>query len=407
MFAVGWVITASILQADRLLVAALIATVGFLTGILLHKMTKHLAARLIWLCSANIAVFLASIVTPPAGNMSTIFIAIAAIPFVVFRLRNQRRWIIALVVLPMALWLTSWAEGFRPASAFDVQQDVAETILAPASAFTTFGVVLFVIGYFVRTSEDQLRNIVMASRELRLNNEATMRLLESLSHEMRTPLQAIYGYAELIQKDTTLDAHVREENAKQYSTRVLRACLELLHVLDNIFDFVRRPDRAAEPECENVDLKAEIDQLVRHHVNEIDIKQLRARVEIESPIVFRSDRGLVRQVIKQIIDNAVKFSPDGGEVVITCTDDADKVTVVVRDSGPGFPQGAAKRAFIPFERLGYETSTTPGVGIGLALARDAAERLGGEVVIKEDGTTGGTVHVVLPKQAVTTSNAKA
>lgn len=395
-FAVGWVITAYLLEADRLLVAALIATVGFVVGILLHKAERHLVARLVWLCAGNAAVLLASFVTPTVGQMSTIFVAFAAMPFVVFRQRKQRLLIITMVLLPMALWLTAWAFNSGDLSGLDVTQDVAENVLAPASAFTTFGVVLFVIGYFVRTSEDHLRTVISASKELKQTNDAKMRLLESLSHEMRTPLQAIYGYAELIQMDSSADISARRENAKLYSQRVLRASLDLLRVLDNIFDFVRRPDKAQPLAREEIALKEEIDRVLRGYAAEIAIKGLEVYVDVASGIFILTDRNILAQVVKHIIDNAIKFSPDGGAIAVTCEVHDEAMRLVVQDEGPGFPKGASQTAFTPFDRLGYETSATPGAGIGLALARDAVERLGGSVSIEEDCPIGGRVVIVVP-----------
>ncbi len=393
---IGWVIFAYLLAADWLLLAALIATIGCLFGIVLHKIEWHLSASLVWLSSASAAVFLASLVTPPEGHMSFIFVAFAAMPFIALRQGSQAFWFIAMVLLPIALWSLAWALDYNVVEEYDVSRAIAEKFLAPASAATTFGVVLFITGFFVRTSNKHLEAVVTASEELRKSNEAKMRLLDSLSHEMRSPLQAVYGYADLIQIDAKNDAKNLRENSNAYSTHILKACLDMLTVLDDIFEFVRRPETPAPLQLENVVVRLEIEKVIRGRVNEVSFKKLAVTVDVSPDVTIHTDKYLVRQAVRPLIENAIKFSNDNGSVRVSSETGDESINIVVTDTGPGFPAGASKTAFIPFERLGFETSTTPDAGIGLSLAQEAAERLGGHILIDENYKEGARVTLSLP-----------
>lgn len=96
--------------------------------------------------------------------------------------------------------------------------------------------------------------------------------------------------------------------------------------------------------------------------------------------------------------HAITFSPAGDTIGIEALPmGEDQVEIVFRDSGPGFPHGAADAAFVAFERLGHETGTTSGVGVGLSLAQKFAEAMGGRISIDETFRSGAKVSLVLPR----------
>ncbi|GGB91979.1 hypothetical protein GCM10011363_05700 [Marivita lacus] len=95
--------------------------------------------------------------------------------------------------------------------------------------------------------------------------------------------------------------------------------------------------------------------------------------------------------------HAIKFSPAGGTVGIQAQAmGEDQVEIVFRDNGPGFPEGTADVAFVAFERLGHETGTKSGVGVGLSLAQKFAEAMGGRIRIDETLRSGAKVSLILP-----------
>lgn len=396
-FAAGWAMLAAFLQADRLFIAALVAFFGFLSGIALHGLERHLLSRIVWIVVANIAIFTASIVTPREANMNFILLAATIVPFVVFCPRQHRILLLNLVGLSVALWLLSQLPLLRGVVGVDGNAQVAVTVLSPAASFTTFGVVLFVMGYFTQTSEAHLAALRVTHHKLVTADALKKQLLANISHELRTPLHAVHGYAELLDSDIAKVPATYLKEARTYPVQILRACQSMLQQIENIFAFVTWNDRPFVPDPEDLCLRNEVSDILAGFASEIATKQLRIDQSCLEPLRIRSDKQMVQMALKQVIGNGIKFSEQEGNLVVSAMERPDRfIEVCVKDQGPGFAERDSVEAFVPFERLTFETSATPGVGLGLPLARAAAERIGGRVEILDEGIPGGVVSVTLP-----------
>ena len=397
-FGVGWLIGAIYLNAPLLSLAATIATLGFLSGIALHAYGKHLTARVIWLGAANVAVGLASFVTPPEGNMSFILVAIALGPIVLFSARTEFGWLIFLVAVPIFLWFLSWAKGHALLDAFEVSQQTARLVLAPASAITVFGTVLFVIAYFVRATHLHAKWLLEAQLQTEQASEAKSKLMRSVSHEMLTPLHAISGFAEFLHSDAKNGRTTSATQVETYSGQIIQASSALRRIIENIFDFANWSGAETQAEKMRVSVLECLQHVVGRFAGVLSDKKLTLEQQVDPALWAVANPVWLESVFKQVLDNAIKFSPEGGAILIEAhVTSNDKIDITFQDSGPGFPQAALDAAFEPFERLGQETGTTSGVGIGLPLARTFAEAMGGRIVIEKAVIEGSRVHVIVPR----------
>jgi signal transduction histidine kinase/ActR/RegA family two-component response regulator len=235
--------------------------------------------------------------------------------------------------------------------------------------------------------EDELR---AARGEADRANKAKTEFVAHMSHELRTPLTAILGFAQLLELDELSDDH------RSSVTHILQAGHHLLDLINEILDISRMergqltisPEPVAAHELLD-EVMAELTPLA----TEREITLVR-RVGAEAHVV--ADRQRLRQVVLNLLSNAMKYNRDGGSVTIGCDRvPGDRLQIEISDTGYGIPQELLDRLFQPFDRLGAELGSIEGTGIGLALARGLVEAMGGTIDVSSKLDAGTTFRVEL------------
>lgn len=397
-FALAWMATTYYLNAPKLTFAAGIATCGILAGIALHHFEKHLIAAVVWLNAVNLAVALGSYWTPPEGNVSILFIATATAPFAMFSGRTHRSLVIFMVSVPVMLWLISWGMNIGSTRASELAPDIAAKVLAPASAITVFGTILFVVGYLVRQTRLHARWLIDAQQQALKSSEAKSALMRSVSHEMLTPLHAISGYAELLNTDAKAAHILNPEQVERHTQQILTSSHTLRQIIENIFDFANWQSEKAQSEKMTVPVLDVFETVRGRFLDTVRNKGLTLNTRIDGDLYVEANPVWTASVFKQVLDNAVKYSNQDGTIDVSAqVVDGGMVEILFKDDGPGFPKGTTKNAFDAFERLGHETGTTSGVGVGLPMAQNFATAMGGQIVIDETVMRGAAVRVLLPQ----------
>jgi signal transduction histidine kinase len=216
-----------------------------------------------------------------------------------------------------------------------------------------------------------------------------------VSHELRTPLAQIRMFSETLLLDRVRNAEERRralEIIGQESTR-------LGQLVDNILLFYRRRRQDAKEASETIDFKAFAGDVVE------SFKPLAASRRAEITFAFSAadatvegDAGGLRQVLLNLLDNAVKFGPPGQTIAVQVATSGDSVVLTVDDAGPGVEAAERKRIFEAFER-GRQTSGTGGAGIGLAVIRQIVLAHGGDVAVGAAPLGGARFTVTLPLAA--------
>jgi PAS domain S-box-containing protein len=224
-------------------------------------------------------------------------------------------------------------------------------------------------------------------------NNAKSEFLSRVSHELRTPLSAIIGFADLLTHTSELD-----ERQRVFADSVVKAADHLLELVDEVLDLARVESRemAMSPEPVNIeDLLTGVIDMLRPQA---DTKEIELPTTLPALAVRHvlADRQRLKQVLVNLVSNAVKYNRRGGRVDFPITSDGDRIAIGVSDTGAGIPQEMVGRLFVPFDRLGAERTAVPGTGLGLALSKALVEAMDGEIRVDTHEGSGSTFTVVLP-----------
>jgi PAS domain S-box-containing protein len=227
-------------------------------------------------------------------------------------------------------------------------------------------------------------------------SDTKSRMLATLSHEMRTPLNAIAGYTQL------LGAGVRgpvTPAQKEDLQRIRQSQLHLTSVVNSVLRHAKLGSGQGAFDIDNVpvpEVCAAVESLVMPQMRE---KGLTFSFTSNAPDLFaRANEVKLRQILLNLLSNAVKFTAEGGHVSVTCGagETAGTVTVQVSDSGIGIAEAHLEKVFEPFVQVSGTVSPDEGVGLGLSISRDLARAMGGDVAVRSTLGAGSTFVVTLP-----------
>ncbi|HEU4723052.1 MAG TPA: ATP-binding protein [Gemmatimonadaceae bacterium] len=240
--------------------------------------------------------------------------------------------------------------------------------------------------------EEQLRE---ALGRAEVASQAKSDFLASMSHELRTPLSAIIGYMDLLESDMVGPVAPLQ---KQYLGRVKSAAKHLIHIIEEILTF-SRVEAGKEPlALEAIDVAAVAQSVVELFEPQATSKGLALIATLPTaPVMVFTDPTKLRQILINVVGNAMKFT-DAGSVKIAVTHDADMVSFVIADTGPGMTEHDVERIFDPFTQLDQSlTRAKGGTGLGLPVSRKLAHLLGGDLVVDSVPGEGTTFTLSLPK----------
>ncbi|MCC9156353.1 DUF4118 domain-containing protein [Streptomyces parvulus] len=222
--------------------------------------------------------------------------------------------------------------------------------------------------------------------DLAEGNRIRTALLAAVSHDLRTPLAGIKASVTSLRSD---DVAWSEEDRAELLAAIEDGADRLDHLVGNLLDMSRLQTGTVTPLIREVDLD-EVVPLALVGISEPDIT---VALDIPETLpMVATDKGLLERVVANVVENAVKYSPEGEPVLVAAGALADRVELRVVDRGPGVPDAAKDRIFSPFQRYG-DAPRGNGVGLGLAVARGFAEATGG--TLHAEDTPGGGLTMVL------------
>jgi signal transduction histidine kinase len=249
---------------------------------------------------------------------------------------------------------------------------------------------------------EHLQTVDKASDRARQAERARRDLFARASHELRTPLTAVLGFSELLERALGERLEAKE---RRYLANVRESSELLLRQINELLEHLKLESGRVEVHLDEVALESMVDSVAS--LMEGFALHRGVRLEIDRPAglpVVRVDVAKLRQVLMNLVSNAVKFSPAGGTVTLEvgALDAAAApwgtagYRITVRDQGPGIPAGELETIFEPYRRLASAQATAPGTGLGLPIARQFVELLGGRLEVETAPGAGASFRVLLP-----------
>ena len=231
--------------------------------------------------------------------------------------------------------------------------------------------------------------VVVAVWQLRREQElARMRagFVSSVSHELRTPLAQIRMFSETLRL-----GRVRSEAERERSLEIIdQEARRLTHLVDNVLQFSRAERRTIHLAPERTELGAHVRETIDSFLPLARARGVTIRAEPADRLVIAVDRYALRQMLLNLLDNAVKYGPTGGTVTVSVSAAGDRARICVDDQGPGIAPQHRERVFAPFYRLERDAnSAVAGSGLGLAVVRELAVLHGGAAWVEDAPGVGG------------------
>ena len=245
--------------------------------------------------------------------------------------------------------------------------------------------------------ETDLERERMARIEAEAANRAKAQFLTTMSHELRTPLNAIIGYIDLIEFGVQGPLTAAQASSLK---RVRRSAQLLLSMINDLLNFARIEAGRIELALEDISADLVVDDVAAVLAPQFAARSIAfERTGCGTAVEVRADFDRVQQILLNLLVNALKFTDEGGRIALRCEATDEHVRLVVTDTGRGIPANKASSIFEPFVQLDRHLVSTSnqGVGLGLAISRDLARAMGGDIELRSEVGVGSTFTLVLPR----------
>ncbi len=265
------------------------------------------------------------------------------------------------------------------------------TIHVASTEDTIFLIMYFIIAIVSGVLTYKIRQVEKAAqlKEEKANSVKLYNtILNSLSHELRTPIAAIIGATDNLQTNLNLT----RENREQLITEISKASLRLNQQVENLLNISRLQSGHIQPKYDWCDVVELIYQLVRSIEEE---RGRRIHISINPALPLCSlDKGMLEQIIQNLLNNAAIHTPASSRIEISASCPADVLEIIVEDSGNGFSKSNPKDVFKKFSRTSENTPAAS--GLGLSIIKGFTEALSGDVVLQKSGSGGAKFIVSIP-----------
>jgi len=218
--------------------------------------------------------------------------------------------------------------------------------------------------------------------------------VSTVSHELRAPLTSIYGFAATLLRE---DVQFEEEERNVFLTYIESEAQRLTTIVDKLLSVARLDAGDLQLELAPLDVRSLVSEVVDHVREEESVNGGGHSFVLDlpdAPLPARTDSEKLRQVLLNLVDNAVRFSPGGGTVTVGARRRGETIVLSVADQGVGIPDNEQERIFSKFYRVG--DAQTGGTGVGLFIAQGLISALGGRITVQSTEGRGSSFIVELP-----------
>jgi two-component system sensor histidine kinase KdpD len=245
----------------------------------------------------------------------------------------------------------------------------------------------------VAVERTNLASDIEDARLLTETEQLRSALLSSVSHDLRTPLVSILGSATTL---ASMDDNLTQASRKELVTTILDESERLNRFVQNLLDMTRLGYGALQPKREWYDLRELSGRAMKQLAKGLDKRHVTVDIPASLPLVH-IDPVLIEQVFVNILDNAIKYTAEGGEILLEAVPGNGDMTIRVSDDGVGIPPEARNAVFDIFYRVRAKDSQIAGTGLGLSICRGIIEAHGGRIAAKDSPFSKGiTIEITLP-----------
>ena len=245
-----------------------------------------------------------------------------------------------------------------------------------------------VLTYKIRQIQKDARKKEEKANTLKLYNT----LLNSLSHELRTPIATIIGASDNLLMNAN---KLTDDNKANLLSEISLASLRLNQQVENLLNMSRLESGFIQPKKDWCDVNELIYASIKHMEDHSDDHKIVVQVKENLPL-FKLDVGLMEQVLYNLISNAIIYTPVNSTVIITADCAGNNCIIIVEDDGKGFPAEEKEKAFEKFYRLKY--SKTGGTGLGLSIAKGFVEAHNGTIRLESSNSGGAKFTIEIPTE---------
>ena len=257
------------------------------------------------------------------------------------------------------------------------------------------GAIQRVVVVFIDITARRQAEALRAARDMaELASRAKSAFLSRVSHELRTPLNAVLGFSQLLQVDPSVQA---SPTAASQTELIRLAGEHLLALVDDLLDLARIEAGEMKVRLEPLDLRAVAAECTAMVGPLADASRVELRLTGTPGAQALAERGRLRQILVNLLTNAVKYNRPGGTVDVAFVAEGSRVGVVVRDTGVGMTPLQLAALFQPFNRLGADALGIEGTGLGLVIAQQLIELMGGALEVRSSPGAGSTFTAWLPR----------
>ncbi|HUZ96959.1 MAG TPA: response regulator, partial [Edaphobacter sp.] len=235
--------------------------------------------------------------------------------------------------------------------------------------------------------------ILHAKEDAERTSKFKDQFLSTMSHELRTPLNAVLGFSDLLSEERYGPLNERQQ---RYVTHIHTGGKHLLRLINDILDLSKIEAGHLQLAIESVPIPTSFSEVL-DTLRPLADKKSQTLVRHAAPdLSVRADATRFKQILMNLLGNAIKFTPEGGQIEFAAKQLGEFVRVEVRDSGPGIPLGEQQRIFEAFYRLGQGGKAPEGTGLGLAITQRLVELHGGQLGLESQPGSGSCFYFTLP-----------
>jgi signal transduction histidine kinase len=397
-------LTLFVLDAPR--GGSIMAVLAVLWGgcVLLFQRGHHSVARLVSLFSLSSVLLIATVFNHPELTLYNLLVPVSGLPFAALSWRNERDWVIFFVFFPFCLWVASVVFGLAGGSQvlfgispLDPWLSVDHTNVCLVVIFAAVVIVeMFHFNYLLNVREDKL---YAARLNAEKSSQAKSNFLANMSHEIRTPMNGLIGMVEVLE-----NLHPSEEQARVIHT-IRGSAFSLLRIIGDILDARQIEAGELDIQYSKSELRPLIEGAVVSLQNLADSSEVKLRLGIDPhlPDWILTDAGRVRQIILNLLGNAIKFSAksltnaDSEVRLLAERLDENTMRLTIKDTGIGMSETVKNNLFSPFTQgEASKTRRVDGTGLGLVITQSLVRRMDGRIEVNSTAGKGTEVVLDLP-----------